>query len=154
MALYELGIGPGDEVILPVLTFVATANAVRHVGADPVFVDVDPETWTIDPESISSAISPRTKAIIPVHLYGNPCAMDEIIAIAERKAVFIIEDATESLCSTYKGRLTGTFGDFGVFSFNGNKLITTGGGGMIVGRHKNRLDHIRTLVNQARVEGV
>jgi perosamine synthetase len=154
MALYELGIGPGDEVILPVLTFVATANAVRHVGAEPVLVDVDPFTWTMDPEKTSAAVTNRTKAVIPVHLFGNPCHMDEIARIGEEFGLFIIEDATESLCSTYKGSYTGTFGDFGVFSFNGNKLITTGGGGMVVGKEKRRLEHIRTLVNQARDEGV
>lgn len=153
MALYELGIGTGDEVILPVLTFVATANAVRHVDARPVFVDVDPETWTIDPAKIESAVTSRTKAIIPVHLYGNPCEMDEIEYIASRHGLHIVEDATESLGASYKGKPTGTFGAFGVFSFNGNKLITTGGGGMVIGKEFPRIEHIRFLINQARDEG-
>lgn len=152
IALHELGIGEGDEVILPVLTFIATANAVSYVGAKPVFVDVDHTTWNMDPALVEKAITSRTKAIIPVHLYGNPCAMDELSDIAERFDLSIIEDATESLGSTFDGRHTGTFGDFGVFSFNGNKLITTGGGGMVCGRNQEQIEHIRLLVNQARTE--
>ena len=152
MALYELGIGEGDEVILPVLTFIATANAVRYVGAIPVFVDVDPLTWNMDPTLVEEAITERTRAVIPVHLFGNPCAMDEIVSIAKRHNLFIIEDATESLGSKFKGKYTGTFGDFGIFSFNGNKVITTGGGGMIIGCDEDRINHIRLLVNQARAE--
>ena len=152
MALYELGIGEGDEVIMPVLTFVATANAVKYVGARPVFVDVDPVTWNIDPALVEESINERTKGIISVHLFGNPCAMDEIFRIAQQHNLFIIEDATESLCARYKGRFTGTFGDFGVFSFNGNKVITTGGGGMILGTDEERIQHIKFLVNQARDE--
>lgn len=152
MALHELGIGEGDEVILPVLTFIATANAVSYVGAKPVFVDIDNATWNMDPALVEKAITSRTKAIIPVHLYGNPCAMDELSDIAGRYGLSIIEDATESLGSTFDGRHTGTFGDFGVFSFNGNKLITTGGGGMVCGRDQEQIQHIRFLVNQARTE--
>jgi len=150
MALYELGIGKGDEVIVPALTFVATVNPIAYVGATPVFVDVDPETWNIDPEDIERKVTERTKAIIPVHLYGNPCNMDEISKIAKKYELYVIEDATESLGAKYRGKFTGTFGDFGCFSFNGNKLITTGGGGMIVGNDEDRLNHIKFLVNQAR----
>ena len=152
MALHELGIGKGDEVIVPVLTFVATVNPVVYVGAKPVFVDVDIKTWNIDPKEIEKAISKRTKAIIPVHLYGNPCKMDEIISIAKKHKLYVIEDATESLGAKYKNRYTGTFGDFGCFSFNGNKTLTTGGGGMIIGKNSRRVDHIKFLVNQARDE--
>ncbi|MEA2031582.1 MAG: LegC family aminotransferase [candidate division Zixibacteria bacterium] len=152
MALYELGIGEGDEVILPALTFVATANAIKYVGATPVFVDVDPLTWNMDPTHVEDSISHRTKAIISVHLYGNPCAMDEIVSIARHHNLYVIEDATESLGAKYKGKFTGTFGDFGVFSFNGNKVITTGGGGMVLGSDEERVEHIRFLVNQARDE--
>ncbi len=152
MALYELGIGEGDEVILPVLTFIATANAVKYVGARPVFVDVDPLTWNMDPVLAEEAVTDRTKAIIPVHLFGNPCSMDDIVSIAYRHNLYIIEDATESLGAKYKGKYTGTFGDFGVFSFNGNKVITTGGGGMIIGNDEEKIRHIRYLVNQARDE--
>lgn len=150
MALYESGIGRGDEVIVPSLTFVATVNPVLYVGAKPVIVDVDPETWNIDPEEIKKAITEKTRAIICVHVYGNSCDMDSIIKIAREYNLYVIEDATESLGATYKGRQTGTFGDLGCFSFNGNKLITTGGGGMIVTDDETKAEHIKFLVNQAR----
>lgn len=150
IALHELGIGRGDEVIVPALTFIATVNPVIYVGAKPVFADVEIETWNIDPHEIERKITKKTKAIIPVHLYGNPCEMDSIMKIAKKHNLFVIEDATESLGAHYKGKYTGTFGDFGCFSFNGNKVITTGGGGMIVGKNKRKLDHIKFLVNQAR----
>lgn len=152
MALYELGIGKDDEVIVPALTFVASVNPVVQVGAIPVFADVDVKTWNISPEVIEKLITDRTKAIMPVHLYGNPCNMDEIMRIANQHHLYVIEDATESLGARYRGRHTGTFGNFGCFSFNGNKIITTGGGGMIVGKDTKRLDHIKFLVNQARDE--
>lgn len=152
VALHELGIGPGDEVIVPALTFIASVNPVTYVGAIPVIVDVDRETWNIDPVLLEAAITPNTKAIIPVHLYGNPCDMGTIMAIARKHNLFVIEDATESLGATFKGNQTGTFGDLGCFSFNGNKVITTGGGGMVVGSDARRLEHIRFLVNQARDE--
>lgn len=150
MALYELGIGKGDEVIVPVLTFVATVNPIIYVGARPVFVDVDIKTWNIDPAQILKAVTKKTKAIIPVHLHGNPCDMDTILEIAKDNDIYVIEDATESLGAKYKERYTGTFGDFGYFSFNGNKVITTGGGGMIVGRDEEQLRHIKFLINQAK----
>ena len=150
MALYQLGIGEGDEVIVPSLTFIATINPVLFVGAKPVIVDVDPITWNIDPQEIKKAITKKTKAIIPVHLYGSVCNIEEIIEIARENKLFVIEDATESLGATYKNRQTGTFGDFGCFSFNGNKLITTGGGGMIVSNNQKKAEHIKFLVNQAR----
>ena len=113
MALHELKIGPGDEVIVPALTFVATVNPVRYVGATPIFADVDPATWTIDPASVEALITPRTRAIIPVHLYGTPCAMTEIMDCATRNGLQVIEDATESLGATYEGRQTGTIGALG-----------------------------------------
>jgi len=150
MALHELGIGEGDEVIVPVLTFAATVNPVLYVGATPVFADVDGETWNVDPSEIKKNITKATKAIIPVHLYGNPCDMEAIMRIAKRHRLYVIEDATESLGATYHGGYTGTFGDFGCFSFNGNKIITTGGGGMIVGNDAEGLAHIRYLINQAK----
>jgi perosamine synthetase len=150
MALHELGIGPGDEVIVPALTFIATVNPVMYVGATPVFVDVDPKTWNIDPKEVEKAITPKTKAIMPVHLYGNPCDMDSLMAISDKYGIPVIEDATESLGATYKGRKTGTFGIFGIFSFNGNKIITTGGGGMITTNDEDKADHLKFLVNQAR----
>jgi len=150
MALYQLGIGEGDEVIVPSLTFTASINPILYVGAKPVIVDVDTITWNIDPQEIRKAITKKTKAIIPVHLYGSVCHIDEIIEIARENKLLVIEDATESLGATYKNRQTGTFGDFGCFSFNGNKIITTGGGGMIVSNYQKQAEHIKFLVNQAR----
>lgn len=152
LALYELGIGPGDEVIVPVITFIASVNPIMYVGATPVFIDIDPITWNIDPEKIEEAITTKTKAIIPVHLYGNPCDMDAIINISKKHGIPIIEDATESLGATYKGQNTGTFGIYACFSFNGNKVITTGGGGMITTDDSKSTEHIKFLVNQARDE--
>ena len=152
MALYELGIGKDDEVIVPALTFVATVNPVVYLGAKPVFADIDSRTWNIDPEDIERLITKKTKAIIPVHLYGNPCDMRAIMKLAKRYSLHVIEDATESLGAVYQDRYTGTFGVFGCFSFNGNKTITTGGGGMVVGRDAKKINHIKFLVNQAKDE--
>ncbi len=150
MALYELGIKEGDEVIVPALTFVATVNPVVYVGATPVFVDIDPDTWDIDPEEVEKAITSKTRVIIVVHLYGNPCNMDAIMQIADKYGLFVIEDATESLGAAYNGKMTGTIGHMGCFSFNGNKVITTGGGGMIATKNKEQAEHIKFLVNQGR----
>jgi perosamine synthetase len=149
ICLHELGIGPGDEVILPALTFVATINSILYAGARPVIVDVDPDTFCIDPLKINRAITSRTKAVIPVHLYGNPCDMESIMNITGEKKIYVIEDATESLGSKWNESMTGTIGDFGCFSFNGNKIMTTGGGGMVVSHDTDRLQHIRYLINQA-----
>ncbi|APT76113.1 aminotransferase DegT [Marinitoga sp. 1137] len=150
MALYELGIGPGDEVIVPVITFIASVNPIMYLGATPVFVDVDPETWNIDPKEVEKAITKNTKAIIPVHLYGNPCDMDGLMYISKKYGIPIIEDATESLGATYNGKMTGTFGILNAFSFNGNKIMTTGGGGMITTNDEEKAEHIKFLINQAR----
>ncbi len=150
MALYELGIKEGDEVIIPALTFAATVNPVKYVGAVPVFADIDPLTFNINPDDIEAKITRKTRAIMPVHLYGNPCDIDSIISIAKKHHLYVIEDATESLGATYRNKHTGTFGDFGCLSFNGNKTITTGGGGMIVGSNVKKIAHIKFLVNQAR----
>ncbi|MBI4309255.1 MAG: aminotransferase class I/II-fold pyridoxal phosphate-dependent enzyme [Candidatus Omnitrophica bacterium] len=150
MALYELGLGPGDEVIVPALTFAATVNPVLYAGATPVIVDVDIKTWNIDPARVKEAVTGRTKAIVPAHLYGNPCHMGEIMDIAREHGLHVIEDATESLGATVDGKHTGSFGNFGCFSFNGNKLITTGGGGMVVGNDIERIEHIRYLANQSK----
>jgi len=152
MALCELGIGPGDEVIVPVLTFIATINPIKYIGAVPVFVDINKETWNIDIAQIKKAITDKTKAIIPVHLYGNPCNTDEIIDLAKEHNIAVIEDAAQSLGAKFKGKPTGTFGDLGCFSFNGNKIITTGGGGMVVGNKIEQIKHIKFLVNQAKDE--
>jgi len=150
IALVELGIGPRDEVIVPALSFVATVNPVLYTGATPVFVDVDPFSWTLDPTKLEEAITDQTKVIIPVHLYGNPCDMGALVSIADKHGIAIVEDATESLGATWQGISTGTIGDFGCYSFNGNKFITTGGGGIVVARDLERIEHIRFLVNQAR----
>jgi perosamine synthetase len=150
IALLELGIGPGDEVILPVLSFVASVNPILYVGATPRFVDVDPHTWNIDPKEVLKAITPKTKAILPVHLYGNPCDMDALIQISESKGIPLIEDATESLGATWNEKLTGTLSEYGCFSFNGNKVITTGGGGMVVTKTPEAAAHVKFIVNQAR----
>src|SRR3954453_151901 len=131
LALETLGLGPGDEVIIPDLTFVATANAVAYTGATPVLADVDPDTLCIDPASIRLLISERTKAIIPVHLYGHPCDMDALLEIGEAHGVDIIEGAAEAHGAEYKGRKVGGLGKCGVCSFYGNKVVTTGEGGML-----------------------
>jgi perosamine synthetase len=153
LACLELGLGDGDEVLVPALTFAASANAVLYTGATPVFVDVDPETFTIDPAKASECLSPRTRAIMPVHLYGHPADMDALTALAEDHDLAIIEDATEALGSRYQGKLCGTLGDVGCFSFNGNKVITAGGGGMVLTRDPDRMAHIRHLSIQSRVSG-
>jgi perosamine synthetase len=132
LALRTLDIGPGDEVIVPTLTFVATASAVAHAGARPVFVDAEPDTWNLDPAQVEAAITPRTRAIIPVHLYGHPVDMEPILALAEKHKLWVIEDAAESHGAEYKGRRVGGLGHLGCFSFYGNKIITTGEGGMVV----------------------
>ncbi|MDZ4700573.1 MAG: aminotransferase class I/II-fold pyridoxal phosphate-dependent enzyme [Rhodothermales bacterium] len=131
LALVALGVGPGDEVIVPNLTFGASANAVIHAGAIPVFADVDPDTWTLSAAGVREALSVRTRAIMPVHLYGHPCDMDPIMDLARRHNLFVVEDCAEALGAEYKGRQVGTFGDVGCFSFFANKVITTGEGGMV-----------------------
>lgn len=150
VALVELGVGPGDEVIVPALSFVASVNPILYAGGTPVLVDVDPVTWTLDLQKVREALTPRTKAIVPVHLYGNPCDMDALAELCAGRNIVLIEDATESLGGTWRGQATGTMGTLGCFSFNGNKLITTGGGGMVTARDAEQAKHIKFLVNQAR----
>ncbi|HNR88098.1 MAG TPA: DegT/DnrJ/EryC1/StrS family aminotransferase [Spirochaetota bacterium] len=132
LALMAIDLAPGDEVIVPDITFIATANAVTYAGATSVLVDVEPDTWAMDPKEIEKKITKRTKAIIPVHLYGHPADMDPIMAIAKANGIAVVEDAAESLGARYKGRFSGCIGDIGCFSFYGNKIITTGEGGMVV----------------------
>jgi perosamine synthetase len=132
LALTALGIGKGDEVIIPSFTMIATAFAVCYLGATPVFVDADKDTWNIDVTKIEEKITPKTKAIIPVHIFGNPCDMDPIVEIAKKHNLFIVEDAAEAHGATYKGRKVGSFSDIASFSFFANKNITTGEGGMCV----------------------
>jgi perosamine synthetase len=131
LALAALEIGAGDEVIMPDLTFAATANVVIHLGGVPVLADVNRETWTVEPDEIERKITARTRAIMPVHLYGHPCDMAPILEIAARYGLKVIEDCAESLGARYNGRQTGTMGDVGCFSFFANKVITTGEGGMV-----------------------
>jgi perosamine synthetase len=132
LALAALGIGPGDEVIVPTLTYVASANPVVYCGATPVFVDSEPETWNLDPVKVAEAITPRTKAIMVVHLYGHPADMDPILQLAAEHGLTVIEDAAEAHGALYKDRVVGSIGDVATFSFYGNKIITTGEGGMVV----------------------
>jgi perosamine synthetase len=131
LALVTLGLGPGDEVIIPDLTFVATANAVAYTGATPVLADVDSETLCIDPASVESLITERTKVIMPVHLYGHPADMDALTTVAKVHNITIIEDAAEAHGAEYKGRRVGGQSQCGIFSFYGNKVVTTGEGGML-----------------------
>lgn len=132
LALRVLDIGPGDEVIVPALTFIATANAVTYCHARPIFVDIEPTSWNLDPEQVEAAITPRTRAILPVHLYGQPCRIDRILEIARKHNLWVVEDAAEALGATFNGRRVGSFGHMGCFSFYGNKNITTGEGGAVV----------------------
>lgn len=156
LALIECGVGYGDEVICQSMTFSASANPIAYQGAIPVFVDSEPDTWNICPEQLKEAIKDRfskgkkPKAIIVVHLYGMPAKMDEILAIAEEYRIPVIEDAAEALGSTYRGRACGTFGDFGVLSFNGNKIITTSGGGALVCHSQEDKNKAVFLSTQAR----
>ena len=131
LALLGLGVGAGDEVIVPALTFVSTANAVVHAGATPVFADVHPGHWGLDPAAVAAQITPRTKAIIVVHLYGHPADLDPLLSLAEQHGLFLIEDAAEAHGARYRGKRVGSIGDVGVFSFYGNKIMTTGEGGMV-----------------------
>lgn len=132
LALTALGIGKGDEVIIPNFTMIASAFAVCYTGAKPVFVDADKDTWNIDVTKIEEKITPKTKAIMPVHIFGNPCNMDEILRIARKHNLYIIEDAAEAHGATYDGKKVGSFSDIASFSFFANKNLTTGEGGMVV----------------------
>lgn len=146
VALAAAGIGPGDEVIVPTMTFAATANVVVHVGATPVLVDVEPDTLNISPEKFEAAITPRTKAVIPVHLYGHPCDMDAIETIAKAHNLLIIEDAAHAVAAEWHGRKIGTFGDATVFSFYATKNLTTAEGGMITTNNEAYAKDMRTWV--------
>ena len=145
LGLLALGIGPGDEVIVPDLTFAATINTVIQAGATPVIVDVDRKSWNIDPAAAAAAITPRTKAIMPVHLYGQPADMDPLLDMAKRHKLLIIEDAAEAMGSSYRGKPCGAIGDAGTFSFFSNKLITTGEGGAVVFRDAKSAQRARML---------
>jgi len=145
LALTSLNIGKGDEVILPDFTMIACLDAVLYTGATPVFVDVDPETYCIDTDQIASKITDRTKAIMPVHIYGHSADMDPILVLAEKHNLYVIEDAAEVHGGTYKGKKCGGIGTVGCFSFYGNKIITTGEGGMLVTNNKELYEKAQIL---------
>ncbi|KFZ32414.1 pyridoxal phosphate-dependent aminotransferase [Anoxybacillus flavithermus] len=156
LALRLLGVGRGDVVFCSSLTFIASANPILYQGAEPVFVDSEPETWNMSPMALERAMEEAKKegklpkAVIVVNLYGQSAKMDEILAICDHYGVPVVEDAAESLGSTYKGKKSGTFGKFGIYSFNGNKIITTSGGGMLVSNDLDALQQARFLATQAR----
>jgi perosamine synthetase len=150
MGLAALGIGPDDEVILADTNWIASAAPITYLGAKPVFVDVLPDTWCIDPAKAEAAITPRTKAIIAVHLYGNLCEMDQLLDIGARYGIQVIEDAAEAIGSRWHGKHAGSMGCFGTFSFHGTKTLTTGEGGMFVTNDSDLFDKVLTLSNHGR----
>jgi len=153
LALVALGIGAGDEVIVPAFTIISCLNAILYTGATPVIVDVEPDIFTLDPEQLEKAYTPKTKAIMPVHIYGHPADMDPIIEFAQKHNLYIIEDAAETHGATYKGKKCGTFGEISSFSFYANKLITTGEGGMVVTDDDNLAKTLRDLRNLCHLPG-
>jgi perosamine synthetase len=150
MGMAALGIGVGDEVILADTNWIATAAPIVHLGATPVFVDILPHSWCIDPARAEAAITPRTKAIIAVHLYGNLCDMDALLALGEKHGIPVIEDAAEAIGSVYKGKRAGSMGLFGTYSFHGTKTLTTGEGGMLVTSNAQLHETVLTLSNHGR----
>lgn len=148
LALEALGIGPGDEVIVPTLTYVASVNTIIQAGATPVFVDSLEQSWQIDPQDVRRKITPRTKAVMAVHLYGLPCDMDALTAICKEHQLLLVEDCAEAFGTRYEGQHAGTFGDIATFSFFGNKTITTGEGGMVVAKEKAVIEKAFHLKNQ------
>lgn len=154
MGMAGLGIGAGDEVILADTNWIATAAPIVHLGAKPKFVDILPDSWCIDPDLAEAAITPRTKAIVAVHLYGNVCDMDRLLAVGREYGIPVIEDAAEAVGSVYHGKRVGSIGRFGSFSFHGTKTLTTGGeGGMFVTNDDDLYETVRTLSNHGRARG-
>ena len=152
LSMILAGVKPGDKVFCQSLTFSASANPITYVGAEPVFIDSDYETWNMDPLALERAFELHGKpaAVVVVHLYGNPAKMDRIVAICDKYNVPLIEDAAEALGSEYRGKKCGTFGDYGILSFNGNKIITTSGGGMLLCKEEDDVKHALKLATQAR----
>ena len=150
MGMAALGIGPGDEVILADTNWIASAAPIVHLGAKPVFVDIDEGSWCLDPDRVEAAITPRTKAILAVHIYGNLCDMDRLEAIAARHGIALIEDAAEAIGSVWRGRRAGSMGRFGAFSFHGTKTLTTGEGGMFVTSDAALFERVLSLSNHGR----
>jgi perosamine synthetase len=153
MGLSALGVGPGDEVILADTNWIATVAPIVHLGAKPVFVDILPDSWCIDPDIAEAAITSRTKAIIAVHLYGNLCDINHLLAIGQKHNIPIIEDAAEAIGSQYQGKRAGSMGKFGTFSFHGTKTLTTGEGGMFVTNDAALYEMVLTLSNHGRARG-
>ena len=149
LALKALGVGPGDEVIVPALTFVAVPAVVLHVGAEPVLADIDPVYWGIDPAAVERAITPKTKAIVAVHLYGHPVDMDPILEVATPRGIPLIEDSAEAHTAKYRGRTVGSIGRMGCFSFYGNKVLTTGEGGVITTDDDALAERVRFIKDHA-----
>lgn len=152
MALKAASVGEGDIVFCQDLTFAASANPIIYQNATPVFIDSNLETWNMDPDALEEAFEkyPNAKAVIVVHLYGLAADMDKIVELCKKHNAILIEDAAESLGTTYKGKHTGTIGDYGIYSFNGNKIITTSGGGMLVSNDEERIAKVRFWATQAR----
>ena len=153
MGMHALGIGPGDEVIMADTNWVATAAPIVHLGATPVFVDILPDSWCLDPQQVEAAITAKTKAMVAVHLYGNLCDMNALLAIGERHGIPVIEDAAEAIGSVYHGKRAGSMGRFGAFSFHGTKTITTGEGGIFVTNDADLYEQVLTLSNHGRARG-
>jgi perosamine synthetase len=149
LALESLGIGQGDEVIIPNFTMIATANAVLYTGAKPIFVDAKKDTWNINPDLIENKINAKTKAIIPVHIYGHPCNMDKILQIAEKNSLYVLEDAAEAHGALFKGHKAGSLGHVNTFSLYANKIITSGEGGVITTNNDKINKRLKTLRNHA-----
>lgn len=149
LALIALGVGPGDEVIVPTLTYISSVNAIVYTGATPVFVDSLENTWQMDPEDVKRKITPQTRAIMAVHLYGHPCDMDPLMEIVKGHGLFLVEDCAEAFGSLYKGKHVGSFGDIATYSFFGNKTITTGEGGWLLPMMKHSMTE--RFISKARV---
>ncbi len=153
MGLAALGVGPGDEVIVPEITWIGSAAPITYLGARPVLVDVDARSWCIDPASAEAAITPRTRAIVAVHLYGNLCDMTSLLRIGREHGIPVVEDAAQAIGSAWHGRRAGAMGAFGAFSFHGTKTLTTGEGGMFATRDSELFEKVLTLANQGRARG-
>ena len=153
MGMAALGIGPGDEVILADTNWIATVSPIVHLGAQPVFVDILEDSWCLDPGLVEKVITPKTKAIVATHIYGNLCDMNRLLAIGEKYGIPVIEDAAEAIGSVYHGKRAGSLGRFGTFSFHGTKTITTGEGGMFVTNDANLFERVLTLSNHGRARG-
>ena len=153
LGMAGLGIGRGDEVIMADTNWIATVAPVKHLGAEPVFVDILPDTWCLDPALVERAITAKTKAIVAVHLYGNLCDMDELLRLGQKHGIPVIEDAAEAIGSVYHGKRAGTMGAFGAFSFHGTKTLTTGEGGLFVTDDAELYERVLTLNNHGRARG-